>query len=351
LKRLFVNFSISWGGGEFWHFQHAVELSRRGYSVSVLTNSGSVLRKKLDNQEIPLYTVRISNRSFANPFKHLKIIRIIKKVHPDCIILNGSNELKLAGIASNLMGVPRIIYRRGNAERVKAHFLNRFLIRNTTHLITNSSFVMSQLRRDFSQDLPDNQTIIPNGIHLNSPHVKSDYSSLRIAVLGRLSKEKGVDLAIRAFDIIRKKIPEAKLIIIGEGQESLKLKALTDNLGMNGEVQFTGFLENCNDILSGCSMLMIPSRWEGFSFARLEAMSLKLPIIAFELDSLKENLCQEPVISFVKPYDINELAEKSVSLLTSPDKLKIMGENGYMHAREVYNLDDILDQFEKTLHG
>ena len=70
---------------------------------------------------------------------------------------------------------------------------------------------------------------------------------------------------------------------------------------------------------------MIPSRWEGFSFARLEAMSLKLPIIAFELDSLKENLCREPVISFVKPYNINELATKSISLLISSIGLFVSG--------------------------
>ena len=63
------------------------------------------------------------------------------RVRPDCIILNGSNELKLAGILGRALGVPKIIYRRGNAERVKAHFLNRLLIRSITHLIANSSFV------------------------------------------------------------------------------------------------------------------------------------------------------------------------------------------------------------------
>lgn len=315
----------------------------------MLTNSDSYLSRKLKKTDIPFFTLRITNRSFANPFKHLKIISIIRKVQPDCIILNGSNELKLAIFASRLIGVPKIIYRRGNAERVKAHFLNRLLIRNITHLIANSSFVMSQLRRDFSQDLPKYQVIIPNGIHLNSRHIKADYTASRIAVLGRLSREKGVDMAIQAFDIIRKEIPGAELVVIGDGPEAGKLHALSERLGMNGEIRFTGFLEYCTETLSGCSLLMIPSRWEGFSFARLEAMSLRLPIVAFELDSLKENLCQEPVISFVKPFDTNALAVKTISLLSSPDQLRIMGENGYQHARNIYNLEVILDQFEKIL--
>ena len=244
LKLLFVNFSIPWGGGEFWHFQHALELSCRGHDVAMLTNLHSSLSKRISATGIRLYSLKINNRSFTNPAKIFHVSQIVKKEQPDAVILNGSNELKLAGHASRQIGVSKIIYRRGNAERVKPHRLNKLLFQNITHLIANSSFVMNQLRRDFTENLPDNQYIIPNGISLDGEIRIAEYNSSRIAVLGRLSWEKGVDLAIEAFAKIHQAVPASRLIIIGEGDEQEILEKLSEHLGMSEYVEFTGFQED-----------------------------------------------------------------------------------------------------------
>ncbi|MFH1161522.1 MAG: glycosyltransferase [bacterium] len=166
----------------------------------------------------------MNNYSFLNPLKHWKVCRTIWKENPDVVILNGRNELKLGAISSCLLRVNKIIYRRGNGKRIRPQ---------------------------------------------------------RIAVLGRLSMEKGVDLAIMAFKRIRQELPAARLVIIGEGGERQALMRLSDQFGMDGSVEFVGFQENPTEVLSGCSVLMIPSRWEGFSYAKLEAMSLKMPVVAF----------------------------------------------------------------------
>ena len=342
---LFINFSLQWGGGEQWHYQHALELSRLGYTVSALVHSRSPLLTKLRQGGIRCNILKISNRSFLNPIKYLCICRIIRKENPDTVILNGSNELKLGAIACSLLGVNKILYRRGNGERILPHFFNRFLFRRITHLVANSSFVLHQLQKDFHQHLPSKQYIIPNGIFIMKDRSPIQYDTQRIAVLGRLSREKGVDLALLAFQRIRLKFPAARLVVIGEGDEKLNLMRLSDRLGMNGGVEFLGFRDQPSDILVGCSVLMIPSRWEGFSYARLEAMNLSIPVVAFGIEALKENMDGEPVIRFATPFDPGDLAEKTMQILDSPDAARTQGEAGYHHACRYYDLEKTLREF------
>ena len=349
LKLLFVNFSIPWGGGEFWHFQHAMELSQKGYDVVMLTNLRSQLSKRVAASDIKAHSIKINNRSFTNPVKRFKVSQVIRREKPDVIILNGSNELKLAGNASRQIGISKIIYRRGNAERVKPHRLNKILFQDITHLIANSSFVMGQLRRDFTEYLPEKQYVIPNGISLNGQMSEVDYTTSRIAVLGRLSWEKGVDLAIEAFARIHKTLPASRLVIIGEGDERETLKKLCDHLGIREHVEFAGFQEDFRSILSECSILMIPSRWEGFSYAKLEAMRLKIPIVAFELESLKENIVSGSVIKFAKPFNVEQLANQVIDLVNAPERAKEVGENGFDHACRFYDMEKTIGEFEKLL--
>jgi len=349
VKLLFINFSVPWGGGEEWHFLHSQELAKRGFEVVVLTHTHSHLRRKLQSTSIRCENMMVTNLSFLNPLKHWKVNRFLRTERPDAVLLNGSNELKLGGFSSFRLGIRKIIYRRGNGERIHPHPLNKFLFHTITHLVANSSFVLNQLRKDFKDHLPRRQYIIPNGIAIGGRHEAIRYDTCRIAVLGRLSKEKGVDLAIQAFKRITDMLPAARMVIIGEGEEHKALMKLSGKSGMDGRIEFTGFHEHPEEVLSGCSVLMIPSRLEGFCNARLEAMRLKIPVVAFGIEALKENAGSRSVIQFAKPLDPDDLADKTLNILFSPSTAKELGELGFEHVRQFYTLDKIIEKLINIL--
>jgi len=351
VKILFVNFSKSWGGGEFWHFQQVLELHRRGYDVFMLTNEGSLLQQKVKQTQVRGESLRITNRSFLNPGKLFILARILRDFHPDCMILNGPNDLKFCTLVSKSLKIPKIIYRRGNAERVKPHLSNRWLYKHITHLIVNSEAILQQLKKDFGKNLPSSLYVLHNGIDFPEANPEIDYSAQRIAILGRLSREKGIDLALSAFHSISDKFPRARLILIGDGKERDDLVKQAKTLNIIQKVDFKGFREDYREVLTTCSHMVIPSLWEGFSFAKLEAMRIKLPVISFDIPGIRDVFIDESVIRLVKPYDVDALANAMADLLQSPDLSRKLGENGFLHAKLHYHLPQVVSKLEEIFNA
>ncbi len=129
----FFNTCKNWGGGEKWHFDISTRLSDKGYDVIVVTNKRSELCSRIKKWSLRLYAIKISNLSFLNIFKVLKVYKILKNEKIKTIILNLPSDLKVAGVAAKLAGIEKIIYRRGSAIPIKDSFLNRFLFK---HIIT-----------------------------------------------------------------------------------------------------------------------------------------------------------------------------------------------------------------------
>ena len=130
----FFNSTKAWGGGEKWHYDISVSLHRKDYSTLVITNKKSVLYSRIILTGQKVYNIKVSNLSFLNPFKLLLLRKVFIRENIDIIILNLSADLKVAGIAAKLAGIPRIIYRRGSAIPIKNRWLNRIIFKNIVSL-------------------------------------------------------------------------------------------------------------------------------------------------------------------------------------------------------------------------
>jgi len=330
MKVFFVNFSPSWGGGEQWHLSNASALLRCGYETGMITRTGSILGARAKQAGLTVHEFHI-NRRFSNvdPFKHYKVYRFLQHENPDAIIANGPNELKIAGFMGHFTGVKKIIYRRGNYSRIKPYYINRMLFGKTTHLIVTAQSILDQLNKDFGSLLPCRQFILPNGIQINPGPFFNDFTSGRIAVVARLSQEKGVDLAIRAFAKVAVKCPDARLSIMGEGRERDHLIKLAGELGILEKTDFMGQVEHPMEVLKNCSVFLLPSRWEGFSTALIESMNMQLPAVAFEIDAACTKIRDGETGYLVPCFDVVKMAEKLVHLLKNPDLCRSMGMAAY----------------------
>jgi glycosyltransferase involved in cell wall biosynthesis len=105
-----------------------------------------------------------------------------------------------------------------------------------------------------------------------------------VLAIGRLEQQKNFGLLIDAFARVRAE-RDARLLILGEGSQRVRLQEKIEQMGLNDVVQMPGFLPNPFPFIAKAKVLAMSSLWEGFPLVLIEALSLKTPIVATDCPS------------------------------------------------------------------
>ena len=348
---LFVNLAAGWGGGEQWHFAQSLALSKRGWPVELLVRPGSQLESRARAEGLPCFSISLRAASLLNPFKALRLWRELKRLKPGAVIANGNRELRAAGVLARLSGVPRVVLRRGIPQPA-ADWVGRLTLRLVpTRLIANSQATLDAMAAEFPDRLIGlRPRVIYNGVDpsgFSPPAQRSN--TRRIAAVGRLEWEKGHDLAIRAFAVVLRHVPGARLRIVGDGSERLALEGLADRLGVRGNVEFSGASRRVAELLRDCDAFVLPSRWEGFGFAMVEAMLMELPVVACSGTSADEVVVNGVTGLLIPAEDVEAMAAALVALLEQPARARDLGRAGRLRALSVFSIDRATAELERVL--
>ncbi|MCP4498544.1 MAG: glycosyltransferase family 4 protein [Deltaproteobacteria bacterium] len=140
---------------------------------------------------------------------------------------------------------------------------------------------------------------IPNGRSFHPASATSSIAKTRFLFLGRLSKEKGVDVLIRAL------VGTGHCVdLVGDGDEHNELRELVDSLKLHPQVRFLGHQNDVSPYLSRCSALVLPSRTEGMPLCILEAQFAGVPVIATDVGDVRKALLGDAHI-LVPPDNVN----------------------------------------------
>ncbi len=139
-----------------------------------------------------------------------------------------------------------------------------------------------------------------------------------IVHFGRVRKYKAIDVVIKAVKRIREHVPNARLIIIGDGPELDNLKKLTARLQMDGAVEFTGRVttEEMVETLNRCHLFMNASPKEGWGLTVVEANACGVPVIGSDRPGLKDSILDGKTGYLVEYGDDSAFAARGVELLT-----------------------------------
>jgi glycosyltransferase involved in cell wall biosynthesis len=159
-----------------------------------------------------------------------------------------------------------------------------------------------------------------------------------IGFIGRLTRQKGVDVLLRAFARVERKHPDARLVLAGDGPERPTLMKLAQSLGLR-RAMFLGWRRDAADILADVSLLAMPSRWEGFGLVALEAMALGKPVVAARVSALPEIILPEETGLLVPAGGEAELAEALLALLADPQRAERMGRAGKARVRAEFPVE------------
>lgn len=192
-------------------------------------------------------------------------------------------------------------------------------------------------KRFYEKRYVRNCIVVPNAYH-GEVAGRSKLDAHVIINVARLSKVKQHDRLIRAFSKIHEEHQDWKLKIVGDGEELDNLLALVKQLNLESSVIFTGF---CTDVLQQmqkASMFVLSSWNEGFPLVILEAMVCGLPIIGFDIPSVREEVKDGGLL--VALNDEDALTDAMKKLIKDTEMRKAYGEKAYKMSKE-YSVEKI----------
>jgi glycosyltransferase involved in cell wall biosynthesis len=175
-----------------------------------------------------------------------------------------------------------------------------------------------------------------------------------ILFVGRLVGQKGVEYLLRAFYYVKEKFPDTRLKIVGYGNSSAALQALSVNLLLSDKVDFLGWKtgQDLVGLYQKAQVVVVPSIYEPFGMTALEALACQRPVVASRVGGLQE-IIEHGVTGFLaRPKDELDLAQWIMTLLSSPSLRHDMGKAGREHVlSNGYTWPEIAGKFMQLYAG
>jgi glycosyltransferase involved in cell wall biosynthesis len=304
-------------------------------------------------------SLRHLGRHRLDPRTIAPLVRIIREEEIDVLHLTGYGASNFGRIAAALTGIPAIVHVTDHYYPWYQHVADRLLARWTTAVITVSNSVARDSPMFRSGRLAGRITVIQNAIDLEefAPVDAAVSRRLRgtlgirpeqlvVGYVGRLHEEKGLLHLLEAAPAILRAVPDACLLLVGDGPQRDELHERVRRLGLERNVIFEGFRTDVAAVLSMLDVVVLPSLTEGFPNVALEAMAVGRAIVASRVEGIEEIVAHERTGLLVSPANPRELAEAIVRLLEQPaERARLAG-----NAREA-SLGSGLDGYVKALVG
>ena len=197
--------------------------------------------------------------------------------------------------------------------------------------------------------------IINNGAHLTFDNciVRKQKQTPIIISVGRLHIHKNYKTALNAISKIKEL--NFEYWIAGIGDLETKLKEQVNELGLSKKVKFLGYISDIPILLKKCDIFLIPSQWEGFGLAAVEAMNASLPCVISNVPGLGDLIKDDGEDAFlVAPSNENIIAQRLTKLIENKELRDEMGEKAFAHSLNfsVYKMiDHYTDLYKKISDG
>ncbi len=323
----------------------AGELIRLGHRVSIGCRAGSALAHRATGPGCHVHDRFIFKggmRPGAWLHDILEVRRFILEQKPDIIHVNGSQDHWVCAAANRLLGRPVCLVRtRHNTYPVKNNFPNRILNRAwTDYQIIVCDTVRQTLAAHPAFDAA-RMCAIHNGVDVEQyrpdpaarARARAEFgfaeSDVVCGIAARLTAAKGHTFLFQAAASIRRRFPDMRLLVLGQGELEETLRQQVEDLGIADIVHFAGFRQDMPYCTQAFDIGVLPSiDCDTSSFSLKEEMAAEKPVIASDYGGLKE-IIDDGVEGFVVPAGIvAPLAEAMSRLLGDPALRAAMGKRG-----------------------
>jgi len=289
----------------------------------------------------------------------------LRTVAPDVVHVHSGAWLKAAR-AARRAGVPRVVHTvhgliGDDAEPWYMPFLHRWAARHTDWVAPVSAPLRDYLQRPVNVDLAKVR-LIPNSVNTDhfcpGPRTGALRESLRIAsdrlvvgTVARLDPVKNHALLLDAFTRVRVLVPEAALVIIGDGPLRGDLESRARTLGLDGHVYFFGASNDVAAVYRELDLFVLSSNAEGTSMSALEAMASRVCVVATSVGGMPDLLAEGASGILVPRKDPVALADALAEMLRDGARRRRLAEAGRVRAEEHYSEGAMINAYEALYRG
>lgn len=281
-----------------------------------------------------------------------RLARIVRELRPDVVHAHSAK----AGLAARLAlrgKVPTVFQPHawsfeavgGTTARLALRW-ERFGARWATHVVCVSEAERLTGQRS---GIDARWSVIPNGVDVDrfrpvAAHAArtalglSEQAPLVVCV-GRLCRQKGQDVLLRAWAEVAERMPLARLVLVGDGPDAAGLRERAP-----ASVRFVGAVQDATPWYQAADIVVLPSRWEGMALVPLEAMACARPVVVTDVDGARESLPPGLVPHGLVPAeDPQALAQALVGLLGDPPLRESLGRAAHRHVLNTHDVRHTAD--------
>jgi len=297
----------------------------QGHSVCAITfeKVGAASSYPLDERILVNQTQ--SFNTHQNPLSRIvtnarRISRIrssLKAFGPD-VILAFMTEANVVALWSAVgLGIPVVVSERNQPDRPGLGFWRRLARRLSYPMAAGLVVQTKPIARWAEEQFRVPIHILPNPVSRLRSEI-SRHSGKRVVAVGRLVRQKGFDLLIDSFVKIAARHPEWMLEIYGEGSERPALEAQVERCGCIERIRLPGICRHIGDVYADAGLFVLPSRFEGYPNALVEALAAGCPVIATNCPGASEQILGGGLYGMlVEPENVDALAVALDGMLSS----------------------------------
>jgi glycosyltransferase involved in cell wall biosynthesis len=169
------------------------------------------------------------------------------------------------------------------------------------------------------------------------------------AIVAALRPEKNHEQFLRVAAEVRKRLPAARFLIVGDGPERPMLEQLAGELGLNDAVLFLGTRSDISDLLAACDVFVLTSRMEANPVSILEAMAAGKPVVAPCVGSIGESVIDRVTGYLTAPGDDAEVVDRVTELLADRPLAERLGATGREAVCARWSLEAMVTGYEDLL--
>jgi phosphatidyl-myo-inositol dimannoside synthase len=349
------DFPPAFGGIQRLMYRLAQHLER--VEVRVVTLGGECADSFDREQTFPI--VRTSGTARMAPASAIAVLNARASLealrHRPHIVLNGHINTSLAALAiGRLLRAPYVQYLHGREVIIRPR-LTRAGLHGASAVVAVSSYTR-QLALDHGA-AAERVHRVPPGVDLVGRSGLRREESPTVVTIARLEQRyKGHDVLIRAFPLVRSRIPQARLVVVGDGPMQPAYESLARSLELDGAILFAGSLDDAarDRVLDRAHVFAMPSRLpldgggEGFGIVYLEAAVHGLPAVAGNVAGALDAVVDGETGLLVDPTDHVAVADAITTLLGDPDLADRLGRaaaeraNDFAWPRIARRVEDVL---------
>ena len=378
-------FKPSWeaGGSTRVAYEISKKLIERGHDVTVYTTDGFKSKlnvkknKPVDVDGIRTYYFRSLSsylaREMVLPIPYYLPIVARKEIRDFDVIHIHEHRMVLAVVIHHYAkkyGIPYVLQAHGSvvpytqkkrrAKNIIGQFFGYRILKDASKVIALTKTEAEQYKKMGVDE--DKIEIVPNGIDLseyeNLPRrgeFRRKYSigddEKMVLYVGRLHRNKGIDLLVKAFAYLSKESDNIRLVLVGpdEGYQS-PLEDCIKELKVDDKVLFTGFVSNEEKMVAfvDADVFVTPS-FSGFPVTFLEACACGVPIITTSKGDTLDWIHDK--VGYVMEYDKDRLQHAIFKVLSDERLRRIFGERGKKLVREEFGWSGVVEKLEKVYEG